>query len=390
MKYEFADCLIDTGTQELRVSGQVRSVEPQVMRILVHLIENRDRVVSRDDLVDSIWGGRIVSEAAVAGGISAARRAVGDSGTAQTIIKTVARRGVRFVADIQVRQDSGKVHAERPELHLCRSSDGVGIAYSRAGSGPPLIKTASWVNHLQHDWTSPVFGDMLHRLAGMGELIWYDQRGAGLSERDVPDLSFEALSSDLEAVADATGGGPFSILGISQGAALAIDFAARHPERVDKLILWGGYARGRNRRGDHADQAFADAFVGLLREGWGTDHPAFRRMFSSLYLPEASEEQVRWWIDMQRLSTSPETAAALSRTSNNIDVSNALARVTVPTLIIHSARDAVVPLAEACYVAARIDGSKLFVIESSNHLVLPHEPAWNTALDEIERFLAAS
>lgn len=390
MKYEFADCSIDTGTQELCVAGEVRSVEPQVLRILLHLIENRDRVVSRDDLVDSVWGGRIVSEAAIAGGISAARKAVGDSGSRQEIIRTVARRGVRFVASIATQGGVEPPASEQPELRFCRSNDGVGIAYSTAGQGAPLIKTASWVNHLQHDWTSPVFGDMLHHLASRRRLVWYDQRGAGLSERLVADMSFTALASDLEAVVDAVGGEQVSILGISQGAALAIDFAARFPERVSKLILWGGFARGRNRRGDHADVAFADAFVNLLREGWGTDHPAFRRMFSSLYLPEGSEEQVRWWIDMQRLSTAPETAAALCRTSNNIDVADRLAQVKAPTLLIHSAKDAVVPLAEACFVAARIKGSRLAVLESSNHLVMPQEEAWSKAIDEIERFLAGA
>ncbi|MBO6718931.1 MAG: alpha/beta hydrolase [Rhizobiaceae bacterium] len=388
MKYEFADCAIDTGTQELRVGGQIRAVEPQVLRLLLYLIDNRHRVVSRDDLVDAVWGGRIVSEAAIAGAISAARKAVGDSGARQQLIKTVARRGVRFVADLTSAAPEHAAVDAKPELHICRAADGVGITYSRVGNGKPLIKTASWINHLQHDWTSPVFGDMLHRLASRRELIWYDQRGAGLSERNVTDLSFEALAGDLYAVAEAVGDGPVSILGISQGAALAIDFASRYPDRVSRLVLWGGYARGRNRRGDHADVAFADAFAKLLREGWGTDHPAFRRMFSSLYLPEASEEQVRWWIDMQRVSTTPETAAALARTSNNIDVSAMLSRVTAPTLLVHSARDAVVPLAEAVFVAARIGDSKLSVIDSANHLVLPHEPAWETAMQEIERFLA--
>ncbi|MBO6727682.1 MAG: alpha/beta hydrolase [Rhizobiaceae bacterium] len=388
MKYEFADCLIDASAQELRVDGRVRPVEPQVLRILLFLIENRDHVVSREDLVRSIWNGRIVSEAAIAAGLSAARRAVDDSGSKQRIIKTFARRGVRFVADVTT--VGRPMSATAPTLDICRASDGVGIAYSRAGAGTPLIKTASWVNHQQHDWTSPVFGDILHRLADRHELIWYDQRGAGLSERAVTDLSFEALTRDLEAVVDATGHKSVSLLGISQGAALAIDFAARHPERVDRLVLWGGFARGRNRRGDHTDIAFADAFVNLLREGWGADHPAFRRMFSSLFLPEASDEQVRWWIEMQRVSTTPETAAKLCVTVNDIDVSNALGSVHAPTLLIHSARDAVVPLSEACYVAARINDARLSVIESANHLVLPQEPAWGAALNEVERFLSLS
>ncbi len=173
----------------------------------------------------------------------------------------------------------------------------------------------------------------------------------------------------------------------SQGAAVAIDYAVRNPDRVSHLILWGGFARGRRQRGLAEDAAESEAFITLMRQGWGKERSPFRDMFASLYLPEANDEQIRWWTDMQRLATSPDNAVLLRNAIDDIDVSGLLAQVACPTLVIHSEREMVAPLSEARLMASRIPGARFVALDSANHLVLHQEPAWRRALDAVEEFL---
>jgi pimeloyl-ACP methyl ester carboxylesterase len=209
-----------------------------------------------------------------------------------------------------------------------------------------------------------------------------------LSDRNVEDLSFDALTSDLETVVETSGLKRFALLGISQGAALAIDYAARYPDRVSHLVLWGGYSRGRNRRGKMEDVEQAEAFKTLMRHGWGKQSSTFLRMFAALYLPEANEDQVGWWTDLQRIATSPENAVRLRENIDDIDVSDSLNRVMAPTLILHSQREEVAPFSEARRMAAHIPNATLVPLDSANHLVQKQEPAWQRAVDEILDFLA--
>jgi pimeloyl-ACP methyl ester carboxylesterase/DNA-binding winged helix-turn-helix (wHTH) protein len=396
--FRFGEYSLDTDRRELARGGALVAVEPQVFDLLVYLIRNRERVVSKDDLLAGVWGGRIVSESTLTSRINAARRAVGDSGAGQTMIRTVARKGLRFVGAVsesarqrpeRVTAGPGRVPPDlRQQVQFCTASDGVRIAYSSVGDGPPLVKTANWLNHLEYDWQSPLWSHLLHALAGEYRLIRYDERGNGLSDWDVGDLSFEAFVRDLETVVEAAGLDRFPLLGISQGCAVSIAYAIRHPERITRLVLLGGYARGRRRRGSQKGIEEADALQTLMRLGWGKENPAFRQVFTSLFVPGGSAEQMQWLNDLQRNTTSPENAARIRGTMNDIDVTELLARVGVPTLVLHCRGDAAVPFEEGRLLAAGIRGSRFVELEGGNHIILEGDPARQRFLDELRSFLA--
>ena len=393
MIYRFGEYTLDPLTYDLQCNGESIPIEPQVFGVLAHLIENRDRVVSKDDLIDAVWNGRIVSDATLSSRISAARNAVGDTGRDQAILRTIPRRGFRFVATVATDEEADILKADAPEIaqtiRYCTTADGVQLAYSFAGAGTPLLKVANWLNHLEFDLASPMWAPLFHEFTRHRQLLRYDSRGVGLSDWDVGDFTFDLLVDDLEAVINTSGVETFALLGISQGAAIAIDYAARHPDRVTHLILWGGFARGRRKRGNREDQAESEAFITLMRQGWGKETSPFRQMFASLYLPEANDEQIKWWTDMQRTATSPENAVHLREAIDNLDVTEQLAKVQTPTLILHSEREAVAPLSEARFMASRIPNAKFVALDSANHLVLHQEPAWRRAVDEINAFLSS-
>jgi DNA-binding winged helix-turn-helix (wHTH) protein/pimeloyl-ACP methyl ester carboxylesterase len=394
MQYRFDRYVLDAARRELHDGGKPVAVEPQVFDLLEFLIRNRDRVVTRDDLIEGVWGGRIVSESTLATRINAARKAIGDDGTAQRLIKTIARKGFRFSGAVsggegQAAPPAASAPVAAQSISFCRTSDGVNVAVAKAGEGPPLLKTANWLNHLEYDWQSPVWSPMLRRLAARFQLIRYDGRGNGLADHDVEDISFAGFERDLAAVVDNLKLERFSLLGLSQGAASAITYAVAHPKRVSHLILYGAYARGRYRRGNPDDIAMAETVLAMMRQGWGNEDSAFMRAFSSLYLPNGSREQIQWFAEMQRIATSGPLAARLRSACDDIDVSEYLPRVTVPTLVIHARRDQVVPIDEGRLIATRIPGAKFVTIESENHVPLPDEPAWDALLSEIENFASA-
>src|SRR5262245_40173168 len=290
MQFHFGNHVLDVDRRELRRGSDPVAVEPQVFDLLLYLVQNRDRVVSKEDLIASVWGGRIVSDSTLTSRINAARKAVGDSGEEQRLIRTIARKGIRFVCAVDEPSGSTAASAAAPqahphqEIHFCTASDGVRIAYALAGRGPPLIKAANWLNHLEYDWDSPVWSHLLYALAAEHRLIRYDERGNGLSDWEVDDISFEAFVRDLETVVEATGVERFALLGISQGCAVSIAYAVRHPERVSHLVLLGGYARGRRKRNSTDQIEQADALLTLMRQGWGQENPAFRHIFTSLFI----------------------------------------------------------------------------------------------------------
>lgn len=282
------------------------------------------------------------------------------------------------------------VVAAEQEIRFCVTADHVRIAFACAGNGPPLVKTANWLNHLEFDWQSPVWRHLLRDLTAEFRLIRYDERGNGLSDRDVGDLSIDALVRDLETVVDATGLERFPLLGISQGCAVAITYATRHPERVSRLVLHGGYAKGWRARGNAAEIARREAMLTLVLEGWGQDNPAFRQVFTSYYIPDGSLEQMRWWNDLQRMTTSPEMAVRLMIELGRIDVTQLLPRITVPTLVLHSRDDAAVPFASGRELATLIPGAKFVPLDSRNHVIMEQEPAWPTFIGEVTGFLRST
>ncbi len=395
MQFVFGDYSLDAGRRELRRGPQLVEVEPQVFDLLVYLVRNRDRVVSKDDLMAAVWGGRIVSESTLSSRITAVRKAIGDSGEQQALIRTAARKGIRFVGTVTEQASPGTASpvpsptvttAPRQQVHFCTAADGVRIAYAEVGQGPPLLKTANWLNHLEYDWESPVYGPLLHAIAADHRLIRYDARGNGLSDWDAQDISFAAFVNDLETVVEAAGLKRFSLLGISQGCAMSIAYAVRHPERVDRLILYGSFARGRKNRGAQ-EAAGSDALITLMRQGWGKENPAFRQLFTSLFIPGGTEEQMRWFTDLQRITTSPENAARLRQAVDEIDVTDLLPLVKVPTLVLHCRNDAVQPFDEGRRLAAGIPGARFVALEGQNHVPLEGEPAWTRLVEEIRDFL---
>lgn len=395
MRFQFEGMALDAGRRELRQGDRLIAIEPQVFDLLEFLIRHRDRVVSRDDLIAGVWGGRIVSESTLATRVNAARKAIGDDGSAQRLIKTIARKGFRFVGDVHERPDGEETGTPlgggfRQTVSFCRTSDNVAIAMATVGSGPPLVKTSNWLNHLEYDWESPMWSPFLQRLAARFQVVRYDGRGSGMSDRDVADISQAGFERDLEAVIETAGLKRFVLLALSQGVAAAVSFAARHPERVSRMILCGAYAQGRNRRSSQADAATAQTMLAMMQQGWGQPDSAFMRAFSSLYLTDASRAHIKWFAEMQRRATSGEIAARLRVACDDIDVLDVLPNIRVPTLVIHARHDNVAPYEQGRLLAARIPGARLVTLESENHIPVPDDPAWGRLMDEIEAFAADS
>jgi class 3 adenylate cyclase/pimeloyl-ACP methyl ester carboxylesterase len=274
------------------------------------------------------------------------------------------------------------------QIRFCRTSDGVQLAYARMGSGPPLIKTGAFLTHLEKDLESPIWRHLWRDLAQDHTVIRYDARGNGLSDWEVDEVSFEAFVRDLETVIDAASLDRFPLLGISQGCAVSIAYAVRHPERITRLVLYGGFAQGGAKRArSAADREEFAAILTLVRLGWGQENPAFRHIFTSQFVPDGTKEQIDWWNEMQRVSTSPENAARYIATVGDFDVTDILENVTVPTLVMHARGDARVPFDAGRRMAAGIPGARFVPLQSRNHLILEHEPAYGRFLEEIRAFL---
>jgi len=242
------------------------------------------------------------------------------------------------------------------DIRFCTTPDGVRIAYATAGEGPPLVKAANWLSHLEFDWHSPIWRHWIEDLSRYHRYVRYDERGCGLSDRDAP-LSLEAYVSDLETVVDACGLESFPLIGVSQGGPVAVTYAIRHPRRVSHLILYGAYVRGTRARATPDQIEEFDAVLTLTRHGWGRDNPAYRQMFASTFVPGANEEQMRWFNDLCRVSASPEKAVEFLIVNGGIDVVDALPDVTAPTLVLHARGDARVPFDEGRTIAASIPGA---------------------------------
>jgi pimeloyl-ACP methyl ester carboxylesterase/DNA-binding winged helix-turn-helix (wHTH) protein len=389
--YQFGDFALDTRRYELRRGDEPQHVEPQVYAVLCHLLEHRDRLVTSKELIEHVWGARFITPGSLNSRIKALRHALDDDGSAQRVIQTVRGRGFRFVADVSVHGDAptGRLRSASQNIRFCRAHDGARIAYATSGAegGPPLVKPANWLTHLEVDWNSPVWRHWLHELGRDHTLIRYDERGCGLSDHDASDMSFDAWVRDLEAVVDAEGLERFPILGISQGCAVAIAYASRHPERVSQLVLYGGYAIGRSHRDMTPQQELErNVLLNLIRVGWGKDNPAFRQVFGTLFLPEGTPEQHQWFDDLAR--TMPmENALCVRQITDDIDVRDQAAALDVPTLVLHSRGDGMIPFEIGRQLAALIPHARFVPLESRNHVLLESEPAWTRFLEEVREFL---
>ncbi|HEY2408194.1 MAG TPA: alpha/beta fold hydrolase [Polyangiaceae bacterium] len=274
------------------------------------------------------------------------------------------------------------------ETRFTRSADGTRIAYAVHGRGPPLVRAAHWLTNIDFDWKTPVWRPWFDAFGARYRFHRYDSRGCGLSDRESTDASLDVLVADLEAVVDAAKLDRFALLGISQGGAVSIAYAARHPERVSQLVLLGAFARGALRRNPSlAEVDSIHAQAKLMEVGWGQDNPAFRQLFTNLIFPNATPDQIRSFNDLQRSSCAPTHAAHMFSTFSDIDASSYLARVSSPTLVLHTRGDMCAPFDEGLSIASSIPGAKLVPLETRSHVPTPGEPSFERVIEEMEAFI---
>lgn len=274
------------------------------------------------------------------------------------------------------------------QIRFCKSFDGTRLAYAITGEGPPLIKAPHWLTHLEYEWQSPIWKPWIESLSRTHTLLRMDERGCGLSDRDVTDFSFEAWVRDLEAVADAAGMEHFALFGHSQGGAIAVEYAVRHPQRVTHLIILGGYARGSMKRQPSPQRIDElQALLKLVEIGWGRDDPSYRQLFSTQFMSGATPEQIKSMSELQRMSATPECAVRIIRSMFSIDVRESATRVTCPTLMLHARGDRRAPFEEGRLVAGLIPEARLVPLETENHILLPQEPAFRQFFEELEAFV---
>ena len=390
--YRFGPFHLDVRERRLSRGCDVIPLRLKVFDTLLVLVENAGRLVTKQELLDTVWPETTVEENNLNHNVSVLRKALGDRATGQRYIETVPRVGYRFAAPVEVAVQQGVPSSPtavkaRQEIRYCTTNDAVRLAYASIGSGRPLVKASNWLTHLDFEWGSPIWRHWLAALSVHHRVVRYDERGNGMSQRDVPDVSFDTWVRDLETVVDAAGLDRFSLLGISRGGPIAIAYAVKHPERVTHLVLYGAFSAGLNHVGTPHEVEARHALVSLMRLGWGLNNPAFCKMFTCRFIPEATPEHEQWFDELQRVSTSPENAARLMERDDNIDVRPLLSQVKTPTLVIHCDRDRAVPAENGRLLAAEIPGARYVSLPSANHLMLEGEPAWSLFLEELSLFL---
>jgi len=396
-KYAFNEYHLDVAERRLRRGKEEVRLRNKVFDTLCVLVENAGRLVRKNDLMQVVWPDAVVEENNVDHCVSQLRKVLGGQPT--QFIETVPRQGYRFVCPVHhdnllelpipVSEARGTAPPKMPPQRIKSfvTQDGVNIAYSQCGSGPPLVKAANWLNHLEFEWRSPIWAHWVTELTRHHTLYRYDERGNGLSDWNIEDFSFQAWVRDFAQLIDTIQLDRFPILGISQGGAVAVSYAAQHPERVSKLILCGSFARGWMLRDIPGEVERRNALLTLVRLGWGKDNPAFRQMWTTLFMPNATPEQVDWFNELQRVTTSPDNAVQLMMEAGRINIVDLLPKVKCPTLVLHGRNDAAIPVTEGRLLAARIPGAKFVELPTCNHLVIPPEPAWNIFLEAVSEFM---
>lgn len=373
------------------LQGQPIALRPQTLAMLHALACRTNRIVDKDDLLREVWPGLVVTDDSLVQCIHDLRRAIGDE--ERQVVRTEPRRGYRLVATprpMAAQDADAELDAPFPQsIRFAVGAQGARIAYAIEGDGPALVRAAQWMTHLELELHSRVFGRFLRRLMRGSRLLRYDGRGCGLSDRGMPAATVDDEVRDLEAVVDAAGLDRFALLGRSQGAAVAIRFAALHPQRVSRLVIIGGQVRGSLRRGAQSSSLESVmAFCKVLEDGWGEANSALRQVWTSWAFPGATTAQQDDYNRMQRASCSPKGAATLNLMETQHDASADLAGIRCPTLVLHNPDDALVPFEEGRLAASMIPGARLETFASRNHQPLPGEPAFEQVLALIEAFLA--
>jgi pimeloyl-ACP methyl ester carboxylesterase/DNA-binding winged helix-turn-helix (wHTH) protein len=377
---------LDMRHRRLLKNGAAVLLGERALDVLCALVAADGALVTKPELMAQVWPGVTVEENNLQVQVYALRRALGEDGDSRGYIRTVSGRGYRFAGDASAPSDAKSAAPPAQEIFYCRSPDGVHLALATLGEGSPVVRAPVWMSHLEHDWRTTVWREVLDALAADHQLVRYDSRGMGLSDRNV-EISFEAGISDLETVVDALGLKRFALLGISQGAAVSIAYAARHPDRVARLVLSGGYARGALAAAPQRAAA-VEAMAILVSEHWGSDNPAFRQLFTSLGFPDASAAQIRELNELQRVSVTGDTAARIMKMLAHVDVSERLAQVRAPTLVLHRRDDAWIPAERSREIARGIAGARFHEIAGANHVVLPQEPLFDSYIATVLAFLA--
>ncbi|WP_425038714.1 alpha/beta fold hydrolase [Primorskyibacter sp. S187A] len=392
MEYHFADCTLDDARMTLTRGGTAVAVEPKVFDLIHLLVRHAGELVPRDRMVEEVWGGRIVSDSAMSACIASARKAVGDTGKAQAVIRTVARRGLMLVGDVSgqtAEQDlipDPASNAAAQRIRYCRSEDGSAIAYAVSGAGRPVLRFGPPSLHdLELEWTYGLHRSWISSMALHTRYLRFDTVGSGQSERVLRDLDFDIEARDAAAVADAAGFERFAAVSFSGGCIPALAFAARYPERLERLAIVGGYIEGRSRR--RAD-ASPDALRAMIAEGWARPDSAFVSGFATAYFPEGPEEERREVQRMTQAASPPEMMLRARDAVNQATVAHLLEHVRCPVLILHARDDSVHPLSQAQTLAAGIAGAELVVLETANHVPLHGSPCWEGYNRTLAEFLA--
>jgi pimeloyl-ACP methyl ester carboxylesterase/DNA-binding winged helix-turn-helix (wHTH) protein len=390
--YRFGPFQLDARERRLSRGAEVIPLRLKVFDTLRVLVENAGRLVTKQELLETVWPETAVEENNLNHNVSVLRKALGEKATGQQYIETVPRVGYRFAAAVETGEPRAQAAVAsaakaRQEIRYCMTSDGVRLAYASIGSGPPLVKASNWLTHLDFEWGSPIWRHWWSALSVHHRVVRYDERGNGMSQRDVGDVSFDTWVHDLETVVDAAGLDRFALLGISRGGPIAIAYAVKHPERVTHLVLYGAFAVGINHVAPAHELEARRALISLTRLGWGLNNPAFCKVFTCLYIPQATPEQEQWFDELQRVSTSPENAARLMEQRDDLDIRPLLSQVTTPTLVIHCDRDQAIPAENGRQLAAAIPNARYASLPGANHLMLEEEPAWAMFLEELGLFL---
>ena len=431
-KYFFSSYFLDVDERRLLRDNEELRLRGKLFDTLRVLVENAGKLVRKDAFMESVWPDSVVEDNNLDYCISQLRKLFHP----EKYIETVPRHGYRFVAEVTSpkpqgqsielepavqRPDApdqqiefieavprvgyrfpGKVESarkapisavvlgdglKRQEIRYCMTSDQARLAYASIGNGPPLVKASNWLTHLDYEWESPIWRHWWAEFSKHHRMVRYDERGNGMSQRDVTEISFDTWIRDLETVVDAAGLDRFSMLGISRGGSIAIAYAVMHPERVSKLVLYGAFPAGLNHHGSPKAREARRALESLVRLGWGVNNPAFCKMFTCRFVPNATPAHEHWFDDLQRVSTSAENAARLMEIDDNIDVRGLLRQIRVPTLVVHCDGDQVVAPECGRQMAAEIPDARYVSLPSANHLLLAEEPAWPIFLTEIGSFL---
>lgn len=391
MRYRFADCLLDTTRHSLSRGGAPVPIEPQVFDLLNLLVGNEGKLVTRDEIVETVWHGRIVSESAISARIAAARKAVGDDGKAQRVIRTVARRGLQLAAEVTVDDDAAPppplTPSEPPTVRYARADDGVTLAYCLHGEGAPLVWFGTFPSDQHKNWTKPAERPMIDALASRFRLLRYDQRGSGMSQMALDPRTLESEARDVRAIVDAAGLDRFAIFAESGSSLIAATFAALWPERVTRIAMVGGYVEGRNRRAERPAQS-SEVTRRMLEEGWNAPSGAFISAFLSAYFPDGPSEIVRSIAEDFRANAPLESVLLDRDMLNEASIADRLGGITLPVMVLHARDDGIHPLDQARKLTAGLPDAELVVLDTANHVPLPGQPIWDSYLQSLTGFLS--